>query len=66
MHLTMYLSAVDVGIKMRPTEQDLKELGPEFQPRWKEFFLNAPDKPIMWMGPMSGYDFVDIARRMHH
>lgn len=46
-------SAVDAGIKIRPDEEDLKEIGPEFEKRWKEHFANAPDKPVMWFGPFT-------------
>lgn len=48
-------NAIDAGIKMRPTEKDLEELGPVFKPRWDDYFANAPDKPIMWIGPLAAY-----------
>lgn len=47
------LSGLDAGIKLRPSEEDLKELGPEFEQRWKEYFADKPDKPIMFMCPLS-------------
>lgn len=46
-------SSGDAAIKLRPTEADLKTIGPEFQQRWKEYFLNTPDKPVLWMGALS-------------
>ncbi|THU98253.1 hypothetical protein K435DRAFT_838252, partial [Dendrothele bispora CBS 962.96] len=46
-------NGVDAGIKMRPTEEDLKELGPEFEHRWKTYFENAPDKPVIYVGACS-------------
>jgi hypothetical protein len=51
------LSGLDAGIKMRPTPQDLKELGPAFEHRWKTYFENAPDKPVIWVGAVSWYAF---------
>lgn len=51
--LTLYQSALDAGVKIRPTEEELKEIGPDFTARWNEYFVNAPDKPVMWMGPVS-------------
>ena len=50
-------SGVDSGIKLRPREDELHELGPEFQSRWKDYFANKPDKPIVWMGGGSKYVF---------
>lgn len=35
---------------MRPNASDLKEIGPTFTKRWQEFFADAPDKPVMWIG----------------
>ncbi|KAK0500276.1 GMC oxidoreductase-domain-containing protein [Armillaria luteobubalina] len=49
----MASNGIDAGIKMRPTERDLKVLGPTFTKQWNEFFLDAPDKPVMWIGPIS-------------
>ncbi|KDQ62486.1 alcohol oxidase [Jaapia argillacea MUCL 33604] len=49
----MASNALDAGIKLRPSPEELKQIGPDFEPRWKEYFENAPDKPVMWMGPVS-------------
>jgi alcohol oxidase len=38
---------------MRPNEDDLKELGPEFDTRWKNYFEDAPDKAVLWLGPLA-------------
>ncbi|KAJ3987018.1 GMC oxidoreductase-domain-containing protein [Lentinula detonsa] len=47
-------NGMDAGIKIRPiTEQDFAELGPEFEGRWNDYFVNAPDKPVIWFGPSS-------------
>ncbi|KAF9466617.1 GMC oxidoreductase-domain-containing protein [Collybia nuda] len=48
-------NALDAGIKIRPNEEDLKEIGPEFRKRWEQYFAAAPDKPVMWFGPFSAY-----------
>ncbi|EEB91944.1 hypothetical protein MPER_09620, partial [Moniliophthora perniciosa FA553] len=48
-------SGIDAGIKMRPNAEDLAELGESFTPLWNDFFVNNPDKPVMWMGLISGY-----------
>jgi alcohol oxidase len=44
---TLQNSAVDAGIKMRPTNEELSSMSPEFSDRWSTFFANAPDKPVM-------------------
>ncbi|KAJ4481989.1 hypothetical protein J3R30DRAFT_3851336 [Lentinula aciculospora] len=40
-------NSVDAGIKLRPTPDDLKELGPPFKQLWNDYFVSAPDKPVM-------------------
>ncbi|KAL4253749.1 GMC oxidoreductase family protein [Abortiporus biennis] len=46
-------NALDAGVKIRPSEEELKAIGPEFTERWKSYFENAPDKPAMWIGAVS-------------
>ncbi|KAF7771600.1 CAZyme family AA3 [Agaricus bisporus var. burnettii] len=48
-------NGVDAGIRIRPTVDDLKMIGPSFTKRWNEYFANAPDKPIMLMLIIAGY-----------
>ncbi|TFK74184.1 alcohol oxidase [Pluteus cervinus] len=48
-------NGLDAGIKLRPTPHDLQELGPEFESRWRTFFANKVDKPVIWLGPFSCY-----------
>ncbi|KAK0223434.1 GMC oxidoreductase-domain-containing protein [Armillaria fumosa] len=55
-------NGIDAGIKHRPNEKDLKIIGPTFTERWNNFFLNAPDKPVMWIGPIAGYVGLDPPR----
>lgn len=45
-------SSIDGGIKYRPTAEELAEIGPAFTKRWNEYFANAPDKPVVWIGPV--------------
>lgn len=35
---------LDSGAKLRPTPEELEELGPEFGKYWDSYFKNAPDK----------------------
>ena len=49
--LTLLNSAVDAGIKMRPTNEELSSMSPEFDHRWRTFFADAPDKPVMFALP---------------
>lgn len=51
-------SGIDAGIKIRPTEEEVLTIGPAFARKWKEFFVDAPDKPILWLGPMAMYYFL--------
>lgn len=44
---------MDAGVKLRPNEEELKELGPEFAQRWTEYFADKPDKPAIFMCPFS-------------
>ncbi|XP_006459482.1 hypothetical protein AGABI2DRAFT_191450 [Agaricus bisporus var. bisporus H97] len=48
-------NGVDAGIRIRPTVDDLKTIGPSFTKRWNDYFANAPDKPIMMMVIVAGY-----------
>ncbi|KAG6826163.1 hypothetical protein H0H92_000913 [Tricholoma furcatifolium] len=49
------ISGLDAGIRLRPTEKDLKDLGPDFEETWKNYFENAPDKPIMFLGTLAAF-----------
>lgn len=33
--------------QIRPTEAELKEMGPEFNALWDTYFKDKPDKPVM-------------------
>jgi len=47
-------NAIDAGFKIRPTEAELKEMGPEFNQLWKTYFKDKPDKPVMFGSIVSG------------
>lgn len=46
-------NGTDAGIKLRPNAEELEELGPVFETRWKTYFANAPDKPVVIAGPLA-------------
>lgn len=48
-------SALEAAIKLRPSPDEVEELGPEFLPVWNEFFAKRPDKPMLWLCLMAGY-----------
>ncbi|KXN88650.1 Alcohol oxidase [Leucoagaricus sp. SymC.cos] len=60
----MKSNGVDAAIKLRPREDELHELGPEFQLRWKEFFANKPDKPIVWMKGSPRLPVTDLSKQL--
>ncbi|KAG9312998.1 GMC oxidoreductase-domain-containing protein [Chiua virens] len=41
-------NAIDAGFKIRPTEEELKEMGPEFNALWDRYFKDKPDKPVIY------------------
>ncbi|KAF8627739.1 hypothetical protein AX15_004265 [Amanita polypyramis BW_CC] len=47
-------NGIDAGIKMRPSPEELHELGPEFNRLWQEYFIPAPDKPVALLGVFGG------------
>ncbi|KAL0955068.1 hypothetical protein HGRIS_003985 [Hohenbuehelia grisea] len=48
-------NGIEAGGKLRPTVEELKELGPAFEQRWNDYFVPAPDKPVVWVGIIMGY-----------
>ena len=38
---------------MRPTEEELSAMSPEFDHRWSTYFENAPDKPVIVVVPIA-------------
>ncbi|KAF9037013.1 alcohol oxidase [Hymenopellis radicata] len=47
-------NVIDAGFKIRPTEEELKEMGPEFNELWDKYFKDKPDKPVMFGSIVSG------------
>ncbi|KXN85514.1 Alcohol oxidase [Leucoagaricus sp. SymC.cos] len=47
-------NSIDAGFKIRPTEEELKEMGPEFKALWDRYFKDKPDKPVMFGSIVSG------------
>ncbi|GAA5907615.1 hypothetical protein JCM6882_004423 [Rhodosporidiobolus microsporus] len=47
-------NAIDAGFKLRPTEEELKEMGPEFNEFFEKYFRNKPDKPVMFSSVVAG------------
>ncbi|KAI5474318.1 alcohol oxidase [Pseudohyphozyma bogoriensis] len=47
-------NAIDAGFKIRPTEEELKEMGPEFNALWDRYFKDKPDKPVMFGSIVAG------------
>ena len=47
-------NAIDAGFKIRPTEEELKTMGPEFNELWNRYFKDKPDKPVMFGSIVAG------------
>jgi hypothetical protein len=56
-----HFSGVEAGVKFRPTEAELKVLGPGFRSRWESFYENQPDKPIGMLVSVAGYVLLSCA-----
>ncbi|PPQ69811.1 hypothetical protein CVT25_009748 [Psilocybe cyanescens] len=50
-------NGLDSAIKMRPNEEELAEIFPEFDYRWQTYFAKADhhDKPVAILGPLAAY-----------
>ncbi|KAG1849318.1 GMC oxidoreductase-domain-containing protein [Suillus tomentosus] len=48
-------NGLDSKIKWRPDDEELKAMDPVFQPRWKEFFQDRPDKAVAIFLAIAGY-----------
>ncbi|KAG1859685.1 GMC oxidoreductase-domain-containing protein [Suillus subluteus] len=48
-------NGTDARIKWRPDDDELKAMGSAFQPRWKEFFQDRPDKAVAIFAISEGY-----------
>ena len=52
-------SGCDAGIKIRPTNEELLSMSPEFDHRWSTYFENARDKPAMLVLSVAGWVHFD-------
>ncbi|PPR03907.1 hypothetical protein CVT24_008099 [Panaeolus cyanescens] len=48
-------NGIDAGIRIRPNRRDLEEMTPSMQQRWEKFYADAPDRPLLLMGPMASF-----------
>ncbi|KAG2055148.1 alcohol oxidase [Suillus hirtellus] len=48
-------NGLDSKIKWRPDDEELKAMDPAFQPRWKEFFQDRPDKAVAMFCVFAGH-----------
>ncbi|KAK4246028.1 alcohol oxidase 1 [Corynascus novoguineensis] len=52
-------NGIEAGVKIRPTEEELKEFEswptPSFKNGWESYFKNKPDKPVMHYSVISGW-----------
>jgi alcohol oxidase len=51
------MTGLDTGIKLRPTANELDQLGPRFLESWKEHYQGKPDKAVYFIGAGSGVPF---------
>ncbi|KAJ3742416.1 GMC oxidoreductase-domain-containing protein [Lentinula detonsa] len=54
-------NSIDAGIKLRPTSEELEELGPAFKQLWEDFYVGAPDKPVAAYPQAVGYTHITSA-----
>lgn len=50
-------NAQDVTAKLRPTDDEVSALGPEFQAAWDRDFKNNLNKPLFLMALINGYEY---------
>lgn len=52
-------NGIDAGVKIRPTESELKQIAswptPHFTEGWKSYFKDKPDKPVMHYSVIAGW-----------
>lgn len=47
-------NGVDFGSKLRPSDQDIERMGPEFKAFWDKNFKNEIHKPLVFSGTLAG------------
>ncbi|OAQ87788.1 alcohol dehydrogenase [Purpureocillium lilacinum] len=48
-------NGIDIAGKLRPTEEEVAQLGPDFQELWNRDFKEHQDRPLMLMGVVSSF-----------
>ncbi|KXJ90310.1 GMC oxidoreductase-domain-containing protein [Microdochium bolleyi] len=48
-------NSCDIASKVRPTDEDVDALGPEFRAAWDRDFRDRPDRPIMLIAVLNGF-----------
>jgi alcohol oxidase len=48
-------NGIDIAAKIRPTEEEVTALGPEFRKAWDQDFKDTPNRPLMLCGVVAGY-----------
>lgn len=46
-------NSIDISSKLRPTEEEVTALGPEFRAAWDKDFKNAPNRPVTLMATVA-------------
>ncbi|KAH8664340.1 GMC oxidoreductase [Xylariales sp. PMI_506] len=53
-------NSCDIAGKLRPSDEDIAALGPEFKKAWERDFQDKPDRPLMLMALVQGYSLDPI------
>lgn len=48
-------NGVDIAGKLRPTDEEVSQLGPEFRELWDRDFRDKPSRPLMLFAHLSGF-----------
>lgn len=48
-------NGIDICSKIRPSEAQIRALGPEFEDTWNKDFKDNPNKPLMMVAFINGF-----------
>ncbi len=48
-------NGIDICAKLRPSDQDIEKLGPDFKRDWDNDFKSVPTKPLMLCGVVNAF-----------
>lgn len=48
-------NGIDICAKLRPSEKEIAQMGPEFKKDWDKFFANYPTRPLMLCGVVNAF-----------